>query len=408
MTEPQKPRLAVDIGGTFTDIAIETQDGITTAKTLTTPGRPVEGVLTGIAYGLERAGLTPADFGAVLHGTTLATNALIERRGAKVAVIATEGFRDILEIGYERRYDQYDLYLEKPDLLVPRDLVFTVSERMDASGEVLVQLDAASLEVAIDGAVAAGAEALAVCLLHSYRNPAHEQAVRDAVAARAPGLSVSLSSDVSPEIKEFDRLCTTVCNAYIQPLMGSYLAELETTLKGDGFDCPLFIVTSGGGMTTVATARAFPIRLVESGPSGGAVLAARVAAQKGIANALSFDMGGTTAKVCLIEDATPQTSRTFEIDRAERFMKGSGIPVRIPVIDMIEIGAGGGSIASVDGLGRLRVGPQSASSDPGPACYGRGAWTQWSLMQTFCSAISLQMGLPRGDWSWTVRCPRTP
>ena len=372
MTDPQTPRLAVDIGGTFTDIAIETAQGITTAKTLTTPGRPVEGVLQGIAYGLERAGLVPADFGAVLHGTTLATNALIERRGARVAVIATQGFRDILEIGYERRYDQYDLYLEKPDLIVPRDLVFTVRERMDASGGALVPLDPASLQAAIDGAVAAGADALAVCLLHSYRNPAHEQAVRDMAATRAPGLAVSLSSEVSPEIREFDRLCTTVCNAYIQPLMATYLAELETALAGQGFDCPLFIVTSGGGMTTVETARAFPIRLVESGPSGGAVLAARVAAECGIDNALSFDMGGTTAKVCLIEDATPQSSSTFEIDRAERFLKGSGIPVRIPVIDMIEIGAGGGSIASVDALGRLRVGPKSASSDPGPACYGKG------------------------------------
>ncbi len=367
-----KPRLAVDIGGTFTDIAIEQHGRILTAKTLTTPDAPVDGVITGIAHALDGTELSPGDFGTIIHGTTLATNALIERRGAKVAVITTEGFRDILEIGYERRYDQYDLYLEKQDMIVPRDLVFTVRERIDASGDVLAPLDAASVDAAVARAIRAGAECIAVCLLHSYKNAAHECIVRAVIERLAPEMPVSLSSEVSPEIREFDRLCTTVCNAYIKPLMAGYLAEFERAVSAGGFDCPIFVITSGGGMTTLDTARAYPIRLVESGPSGGAVLAARIARQVAAPNVLSFDMGGTTAKVCLIENGTPQTTRTFEIGRAERFLKGSGIPVRIPVVDMIEIGAGGGSIASVDALGRLRVGPRSASSDPGPACYGRG------------------------------------
>ncbi|MEM7505611.1 MAG: hydantoinase B/oxoprolinase family protein [Pseudomonadota bacterium] len=372
MAQTAKPRLAVDIGGTFTDIAVESPTGLFTAKTLTTPLRPVEGVLNGIALALGGADLMPTDFGAVVHGTTLATNALIERRGAKVGVIATEGFRDILEIGYERRYDQYDLYLEKPDLIVPRDCVATVRERTGADGSVIDPIDPASLDHAIAKLIEAGVESVAVCLLHSYAAPTHEIAIREALAKTAPVLPVSLSHQVSPEMREFDRLCTTVANAYIQPLMADYLADLEQSLSKTGFDCPLFIVTSGGGMTTVETARAFPIRLVESGPSGGAILAAQVAGTRALDNVLSFDMGGTTAKVCLVEDGQPRSSRAFEIGRAERFMKGSGLPVRIPVIEMIEIGAGGGSIASVDRLGRLRVGPQSASSDPGPACYGRG------------------------------------
>ncbi len=372
MQPSSQARLAVDIGGTFTDIAIEIGEDIYTAKTLTTQERPVAGVLEGIRYALDTAGIEPAGFRCVIHGTTLATNALIERRGARVGVIVTEGFRDILEIGYERRYDQYDINLPQPDRIVPRDRVVGVGERIGAGGEVIEALDQASLDRAIDRLLAAGVDSVAVCLLHGYRNPDHENLVRDRLQARAPGLPVSLSAEVSPEVREFDRLCTTVCNAYIAPLMSSYLRDLEVALAQCGFDCPLFVITSGGGMTTLETAIRFPIRLVESGPSGGAVLAARIAAERGIGDVLSFDMGGTTAKVCLIEDARPRSSRSFEIDRRDRFLKGSGIPARIPVIEMIEIGAGGGSIAAIDALGRLRVGPQSASSDPGPACYGRG------------------------------------
>ena len=373
-----RPRLAVDIGGTFTDVAVERDGACHTGKVLTTPDDPVRGVLDGARLALARAGLAPGDVGAVIHGTTLATNALIERRGAAVGAIVTAGFRDILEIACERRYDQYDLYIEKPDTLVPRERVATVSERVSATGQVLDPLDRDSVHRAVDALVAGGVESIAVCLLHSYVNPAHEQAVGATVERRAPGVAVSLSSEVSPEVREFDRLCTTVANAYVKPLMAGYLGNLARGLEAGGFDCPLFLMTSGGGMTTLDTALAFPIRLVESGPSGGAVLAARVARSRGCAEVLSFDMGGTTAKVCLIEDGEPRTSRAFEVGRAERFIKGSGLPVRIPVLEMIEIGAGGGSIASVDGHSRLRVGPRSASSDPGPACYGRGG--EWATV----------------------------
>ena len=367
-----RPRLAVDIGGTFTDVAVERGGSCLTSKVLTTPGDPVRGVLDGLRLALARAALAPPDIGAVVHGTTLATNALIERRGATVGAIVTEGFRDILEIAYERRYDQYDLCIEKPDTLVPRERVATVAERVAAGGQVLRPLDPESVHRAVDTLLAGGVESLAVCLLHAYANPAHEKAVRDIVESRHPGLPVSLSCEVSPEVREFDRLSTTVADACIKPLMEGYLKDLDRCLREEGFDCPLYLMTSGGGMTTLAAALEFPVRLVESGPSGGAILAAGVARSRGCAHALSFDMGGTTAKVCLIEHGEPRTSRAFEIARAERFIKGSGLPVRIPVTEMIEIGAGGGSIASVDALSRLRIGPRSAGSDPGPACYGRG------------------------------------
>lgn len=367
-----RPRLAVDIGGTFTDIAIEQGEEITTSKTLTTHGDPVEAVMRGIGLALEGRDLDPADFASVIHGTTLATNALIERRGANVAVLTTEGFRDILEIGYERRHDQYDINIDAPDYLVRRDKVLGVPERIGADGAILRPIDESAARAAISAALRDGADSLAICLLHSYANPTHEQRLAELAAEIAPDLTISLSSEVSPEIREFDRLCTTICNAYIKPLMGRYLRSLEAALRDHGFDCPLYIVTSGGGMTTLETAIAFPIRLVESGPSGGAIMAARVAAERQLDKVVSFDMGGTTAKICLIDDQTPKTSRAFEIDRSARFTKGSGIPVRIPVIEMIEIGAGGGSVAWTDPMGRLRIGPVSASSDPGPAAYGRG------------------------------------
>ena len=372
LTDKPRPRLAVDIMGTFTDIAIDTGAQIRSAKSLTSRDDPVLGVLQGISFALDGSGLAPGQFGSVIHGTTLATNALIERRGAKVAVITTEGFRDTLEIANEQRYDQYDINIGQPDYLVRRDMVFTVPERIGADGNVLTSIDREAVVSAVSEAVCAGAESLAVCLLNSYKNPAHERAAAEAIALAAPGLPASLSSEVSPEIREFERMCTTVCNAYVKPLMAGYLTALAAALKDAGFDCPLFMMTSGGGMTTLETATKFPIRLVESGPSGGAIMAARVAAERQIDRVLSFDMGGTTAKICLIENRTPKSSRQFEIDRSERFLTGSGIPVRIPVIEMIEIGAGGGSIARIDTLGRIRVGPQSASSDPGPACYGKG------------------------------------
>ncbi len=365
-------RIAVDIGGTFTDIALDTGSSLYTAKTLTTQDDPVRGVIDVIRIASNDAGCSAESIGSVIHGTTLATNALIERKGARVGLITTAGFRDIIEIAYERRYDQYDIFIDKPDLLVTREDCWTVPERVDANGKVLQTLDTGKLNKILKAMDQRGVESVAICLLHSYLNPAHEIALRDLIQQRRPGLSITLSSQVCPEIREFDRACTALANAYIKPLMSGYLNDLSSALINEGISAPLFIVTSGGGMTTLETATRFPIRLVESGPSGGAVLAARIARECGIDDALSFDMGGTTAKLCLIDKGMPQRSRQFEIGRAARFVKGSGLPVRIPVVEMIEIGAGGGSIARVDSLQRLVVGPDSAGSNPGPACYGLG------------------------------------
>lgn len=372
MNNTGQARIAVDIGGTFTDIALANGTSLYTAKTLTTPQNPVHGVIEVIRIACNDAACKTESISSVIHGTTLATNALIERKGAQVGLITTEGFRDIIEIAYERRYDQYDIFIDKPDLLVTRENCWTVPERVAADGSVLQELDTGKLNSLLKAIDKRGVVSLAICLLHSYANPAHEIALRDWIQTRRPRLSITLSSEVCPEIREFDRACTALANAYIKPLMASYLNELSIALIDEGIAAPLFIVTSGGGMTTLDTATRFPIRLVESGPSGGAVLAAKIAQECQVDSALSFDMGGTTAKLCLIDQGEPQRARQFEIGRAARFVKGSGLPVRIPVVEMIEIGAGGGSIARVDALQRLAVGPDSAGSDPGPACYGLG------------------------------------
>ena len=365
-------RLAADIGGTFTDIVVETDTGLSTCKVLTTPEAPEEGVFDGIQRALEDTGLAPADFGLIIHGTTLATNAIIERKGARMAMIVTEGFRDAIEIAYENRFEQYDIYMDKPPPLVPRALRFGVTERIDARGGVLIPLDEGSLGRIVENLKREAVESVAVGLINSYVASRHERLVADHLTSALPGLSVTLSSEVSPEIREFDRWSTAAANAYIQPLMSSYLGRLDEKLAEMGFDCPLRMMTSGGGLAAIETARRFPIRLVESGPAGGAILAAHLAGECGLDRVLSFDMGGTTAKICLIDDGDPQQSRTFEVARQYRFMKGSGIPLRIPVIEMVEIGAGGGSIATVDSLARVHVGPESAGSEPGPACYDRG------------------------------------
>ncbi len=365
-------RLSVDIGGTFTDIVLDTASRLWTLKLLTTARAPEEAVLAGAEALLGKAGLAPGDLSVFLHGTTLATNAIIERKGAPTALIATQGFRDILAIADESRYNQFDLFLERPRPLVERHLRFTVSERVDARGAVVAPLDEAGLRQVAAKIRAAGVESLAVCLMHAYAAPAHEQRVRAIIKEECPGISVSLSSEVSPEIREYERTSTVAANAYVQPLMAGYLSRLETELARRGFSCPLYLMTSGGGLTTLAAAKRFPIRLVESGPAGGAILASRLAMENDLDRALSFDMGGTTAKICLIDHYQPQSSRTFEVDRRDRFMKGSGFPLRIPVIEMVEIGAGGGSMARIDAMGRIAVGPQSAGSEPGPACYGRG------------------------------------
>ncbi|WP_170335939.1 hydantoinase/oxoprolinase family protein [Ruegeria arenilitoris] len=374
MTTAQPLRLAIDIGGTFTDTVLVSGEEtiLASTKTLTTHQNPADGAMEGAIRVMEQSGHSLSDVTGFIHGTTLATNALIERRGAVVATVTTEGFRDILEIAYERRYSQYDITLEKPDLLVPRERALTVRERMSADGSVLIALEDNAIDALLADIDASGAEAVAICLMHAYANPEHERRLRDALAEKRPELTVSISSEVSPEAREFDRLCTTVANAYIQPLMESYLSRFVTRFEASGVTCPILMMTAGGGMCTVRTAARFPIRLVESGPAGGAILAARIAARAGIGDVLSFDVGGTTAKLCLIDNARPQTSRQFEIARAARFIKGSGMPVRIPVIEMIEIGAGGGSIAGVDRLGRLTVGPKSAGSEPGPVAFGRG------------------------------------
>ncbi len=365
-------RLGVDIGGTFTDVALEVGDRRYTAKGLTTARAPEEGVLAILRAIIAEAGIAPGDVRLIIHGTTLATNALIERKGAKTALLTTEGFRDVVEIRHENRFEQYDVNIDLPPPLVPRRLRLPIRERVDAQGDVLVPLDEASVGAAIDTLAAQQIEAVAVGFLHSFTNPEHERRVGEAVAQRLPGVPITLSSDVSPEMREYERFSTACANAYLQPLIGSYVQKLERELARAGFRCPMLLMTSGGGITTADTAIRFPVRLVESGPAGGAIFAACIARQHGLDHVVSFDMGGTTAKICFIDHAEPQTARLFEVARIYRFAKGSGLPLRIPVIEMVEIGAGGGSIASVDGLGRIAVGPASAGSEPGPVCYGRG------------------------------------
>ena len=365
-------RLAADIGGTFTDVVLDGPAGRQTAKVLTTPRTPETGVFEALELVLDRSGAAPGDAGVFVHGTTLATNALIERNGARTAFLTTRGFRDILEMGLEKRFEQYDIFMDKPDPLVPRTLRHEIAERVSARGRVLVPLDLGEVRAIAESCRAAGVEAVAVGLLHAYAHPAHEQAIREVLSAELPGATVCLSSEVCPEIREFERFSTTCANAYVRPLISGYLHRLREGLVERGMTCPFYLMMSGGGVTTVENAARFPIRLVESGPAGGAILAAHVARECGLPEALSLDMGGTTAKICLIENGTPERSRTFEVARRYRDLKGSGLPVRIPVIEMVEIGAGGGSIARVDDMNRLLVGPASAGSEPGPACYGRG------------------------------------
>ena len=365
-------RVAADIGGTFTDVAVE--DGTTryTAKVLTTPQAPEEGVLDGLAAALEKAGKGITDVDVFLHGTTLATNALIERKGATLAFVTTEGFRDVLETGYEKRFEQYDVFMDRPPPLVPRHRRLTVTERMAADGSVLTELDEGALEAMVPILKAEGVDAVAIGFLHSYVNTAHERRAREILAAHLHDVAITISSDVSPEIREYDRFSTACANAYVQPLMAGYLGRLSATMEGLGFRGALLLMMSGGGLTTLEKAQRLPIRLVESGPAGGAILASHIARENGLDEVLSFDMGGTTAKICLITDGEPERARVFEVARSYRNLKGSGWPVRIPVIEMVEIGAGGGSIARVDAMQRITVGPDSAGSEPGPACYGRG------------------------------------
>ena len=366
-------RLGVDIGGTFTDLVLESSNGVqASTKVLTTYDTPEDAIITGLQTVCKQVTIQPDKISQIIHGTTLATNALIERRGAKTALITTQGFRDVIEMRTESRFEQYDLNLTLPAPLLTRDHRYVVNERMDANGKILIPLQKAEIDALAERLVQFGYDSIAVGLLHSYANDSHEKMIGRALADRLPDVMISLSSEVSPQMREYERFNTTIANAYIKPLMKSYLSRLKGRLAKEGAYCPVFLMHSGGGIISLENAAEFPVRLVESGPAGGAVFAAHIAASHGLDRALSFDMGGTTAKICLVKDHTPKTARTFEVARTYRFKKGSGMPISIPVIDMVEIGAGGGSLAHVDSLGQIRVGPESAGSQPGPACYGRG------------------------------------
>ncbi len=364
--------LGVDIGGTFTDVVLELGTTQFSAKILTTNAAPEAAIIDGMKQVCAKGGIAPSQITQIIHGTTLATNALIERRGAKTALITTQGFRDVIEMRTESRFEQYDLNLVLPEPLLPRQSRFMVLERVSAKGDVLVPLERADVERVVEDIRLAGYTSVAVGLIHSYLNDAHEKMIRDVLLEKLSGVMISLSSEVSPQMREYERFNTTVANAYIKPLMKSYLSRLGERLGVEGVTCKIFLMHSGGGIISIESAADFPVRLVESGPAGGAVFAANIAARFGLNKVLSFDMGGTTAKICLIKNQTPKTSRVFEVARTYRFKKGSGMPISIPVIDMVEIGAGGGSLAHVDAMRQIRVGPESAGSEPGPACYGRG------------------------------------
>jgi len=367
-------KLGIDIGGTFTDLVLLDEDSgaLQFGKTLTTPSDPTDGIVQGVQKVLDQAGVKPQAVTAVVHGTTLVTNAVIERTGARTGLLTTAGFEDVLEIGRELRYDIYDLFLERPDPLVPRKLRVGVEERIGADGSVVTPLNRDQLAGAVEQLVAEGVESVAVCYLHAFANPVHEQATVGFLEEHYPELTVSCSSNVMPEIREYERASATTMNAYVQPQTEAYLERLEARLAGVGIEGVLHIMLSSGRLTTVEGAQATPIRLLESGPAGGTRAGVFWGRQGGHEDLLCFDMGGTTAKASLVHDHEPEITNEFEAARERRFRKGSGLPVRIPVIDMIEIGAGGGSIAHVDTLGLLDVGPESAGSDPGPACYDRG------------------------------------
>lgn len=366
--------VGVDIGGTFTDFVLfKPKDGsFHLHKTLTTPSEPSRAVIEGLRELLEAADVSSSQLSLTVHGTTLVTNSLIERKGAKTALVTSKGHRDVLEIGTELRYDAYNLFLKKPEPLVSRPLRFGVDERLDHKGLELRPLDEVAIEEVAASMERAGVESIAVCFLHSFRDARHERAAAEKLRKHLPWVSISLSSEVAPEIREYQRTSTTVANAYVKPLAQRYLDKLRTDLKELGYRYPLYMMLSSGGITTAEVASQYPIQLLESGPAGGALCTSFLGRLLGRQELVSFDMGGTTAKMSYITSGRPALARSFEVGRVERFHLGSGLPVQVPVIEMIEIGAGGGSIAFKDGLGLLKVGPESAGADPGPACYGFG------------------------------------
>ncbi|MCX7143997.1 MAG: hydantoinase/oxoprolinase family protein [Proteobacteria bacterium] len=366
--------LGSDIGGTFTDfVEVDEKDGhIEVYKCLTTPDDPSRAVDEGVKELCARQGRTASAFDIMIHGTTLVINAVIERKGAKTGLITTRGFRDVLEIGREKRYDSFDLQIRFPEPLVPRRLRVEINERMHASGATLTPLDEGSVRDAVRKLLGEHCESIAVCLLHSYRNPAHERRVRDIINEMSPATPVSLSSDVLPEFREYERTTTTVINAYTKPVTSRYLTRLEQSVRSQGFAGELLIMQSSGGINSVAVAREFPVQIIESGPAAGTLGAARFAKLAKLDKVLAFDMGGTTAKLALVEGGRAKRTNDFEVAHVHRFKRGSGIPVRVPVVDLMEIGAGGGSIARRTPVGTLQVGPESSSAVPGPACYGQG------------------------------------
>ncbi len=366
--------LGIDIGGTFTDVVLfDTEQGRRlTRKTLTTPGDPAVAVMQAVDQVLAEESIPPGEIERVVHATTLFTNALIEHKGARTALLTTAGFRDSLEIGRERKYDLYDLAAKKPRQLVPRDLRWEVDERMLADGAVHRALDVAALDDIASRLDGAGVTSLAIVFLHSYRNDSHERAAGERIAELLPDLAVSLSSDVAPEIREFERASTTVANAYIKPLARDYLNALSERLGARDITAPLLLMLSSGGLTHVGEVRRSPVQMLESGPAAGALAAADIGRAEGLEHVLAFDMGGTTAKLCLIDGDEPEIAYRFEAAREKRFAEGSGLPIRISAVELIEIGAGGGSIARLDGLGLLKAGPDSAGAVPGPVAYGRG------------------------------------
>ncbi|MGE5525875.1 MAG: hydantoinase/oxoprolinase family protein [Rhodospirillaceae bacterium] len=367
-------RLGVDVGGTFTDfVLVDTATGaLFREKCLTTPDDPVRGIMHGIDRLVAAGIVEPRNIGGVAHATTLITNTLIERKGARTGLLATAGFRDLIELGSDMRYDMYDLAIEFPEPLAPRPNRRDVRERVDAAGEVVVPLRAADVRREVKALLKQDVESIAVCFLHSYRNPVHERAVVAQIAEEFPDVPVSASSAVAPEVREYERTVTVVANAYVKPAARSYLSRVEKTLAQHGVKAPILVMLSNGGMTTPRVGAEVPIRLVESGPAAGVLSACHAGARIGERNLLAFDMGGTTAKACFIDHGKPAFTGMFEAARVRRQFRGSGMPLKIPSVEMIEIGAGGGSIARLDKTGLLKVGPDSAGAKPGPACYGLG------------------------------------
>ena len=365
-------RIGFDVGGTFTDIVVADDGGVRcTHKILTSASDPITPMIEGMRAALTKIGAQPSEIEQVVHGTTLVTNAVIERKGAVTALITTQGFRDVAEIGREWRYDMYDLFLDAPPVLVPRDLRFELEERTGGKGNVVIAVKPEEVASVLN-ALPKNVKSVALCFLNSYAAPKNERAAAQIIKELRPDLSLSISVDIAPEIREFERLSTTITNAYVQPLVEPYLGAFQKRLKDAGVQAQLFIVLSNGGLVTAEDASRFPVRIIESGPAAGVTGAACLGRKSAEKRILAFDMGGTTAKVTFIDDGQPVIAREFEVARAYRLRPGSGIPLKVPAIELLEVGAGGGSLASVDSMGRIRVGPESAGSSPGPICYGLG------------------------------------